>query len=217
MHLEERIKNGMPFYEHGHTDPIDIEQEKKLEAQRRHCKEVMFDYNNTRPSEDVKKKEILKEILGHCTDRVFIESPVHMSYGNHVHLGDQFYANFNLVIIDDMDVYIGNQVMIGPNVTICTTGHPVYPLYREMGAHYSLPIHIGNKVWIGANSVVLPGVTIGDNSVIGAGSIVTRDIPANVVAVGNPCRVLREITETDREYYFRDMKVDFPYTLREEG
>lgn len=116
-----------------------------------------------------------------------------------------------------MDVYIGNQVMIGPNVTICTTGHPVYPQYREMGAHYSLPIHIGNKVWIGANSVVLPGVTIGDNSVIGAGSIVTRDIPANVVAVGNPCRVLREITETDREYYFRDMKVDFPYTLREEG
>ena len=166
---------------------------------------------------NVKKKEILKGILGHCTDRVFIESPVHMSYGNHVHLGDQFYANFNLVIIDDMDVYIGNQVMIGPNVTICTTGHPVYPLYREMGAHYSLPIHIGNKVWIGANSVVLPGVTIGDNSVIGAGSIVTRDIPANVVAVGNPCRVLREITETDREYYFRDMKVDFPYTLREEG
>ena len=166
---------------------------------------------------NVKKKEILKGILGHCTDRVFIESPVHMSYGNHVHLGDQFYANFNLVIIDDMDVYIGNQVMIGPNVTICTTGHPVYPLYREMGAHYSLPIHIGNKVWIGANSVVLPGVTIGENSVIGAGSIVTRDIPANVVAVGNPCRVLREITETDREYYFRDMKVDFPYTLREEG
>ena len=217
MHLEDRIKNGMTFYEHGHTDPIDIEQEKELEAQRRHCKEVMFDYNNTRPSENVKKKEILKGILGHCTDRVFIESPVHMSYGNHVHLGDQFYANFNLVIIDDMDVYIGNQVMIGPNVTICTTGHPVYPLYREMGAHYSLPIHIGNKVWIGANSVVLPGVTIGENSVIGAGSIVTRDIPANVVAVGNPCRVLREITETDREYYFRDMKVDFPYTLREEG
>lgn len=103
MHLEDRIKNGMTFYEHGHTDPIDIEQEKELEAQRRHCKEVMFDYNNTRPSENVKKKEILKGILGHCTDRVFIESPVHMSYGNHVHLGDQFYANFNLVIIDDMD------------------------------------------------------------------------------------------------------------------
>ena len=101
-----------------------------------------------------------------------------------------------------MDVYIGNQVMIGPNVTICTTGHPVYPLYREMGAHYSLPIHIGNKVWIGANSVVLPGVTIGENSVIGAGSIVTRDIPANVVAVGNPCRVIREITERDRGILF---------------
>ena len=216
MHLEERIKNGMPFYEHGHTDPIDIEQEKKLEAQRRHCKEVMFDYNNTCPSEDVKKKEILKENRKIQRAGVFC-MPVCAVGSILLALGDQFYANFNLVIIDDMDVYIGNQVMIGPNVTICTTGHPVYPLYREMGAHYSLPIHIGNKVWIGANSVVLPGVTIGDNSVIGAGSIVTRDIPANVVAVGNPCRVLREITETDREYYFRDMKVDFPYTLREEG
>ena len=212
--LKMKVRKPMTFKQ---LLAVTKKEEKELEAQRRHCKEVMFDYNNTRPSENVKKKEILKGILGHCTDRVFIESPVHMSYGNHVHLGDQFYANFNLVIIDDMDVYIGNQVMIGPNVTICTTGHPVYPLYREMGAHYSLPIHIGNKVWIGANSVVLPGVTIGENSVIGAGSIVTRDIPANVVAVGNPCRVLREITETDREYYFRDMKVDFPYTLREEG
>ena len=176
----------------------------------------MFDYNNTRPSEDEKRTAILKGILGDCGDHVFIENPVHMSYGTHVHLGEHFYANFNLVIVDDMDVYIGDRVMIGPNVTICTTGHPVYPLYREMVAHYSLPIHIGNNVWIGANSVVLPGVTIGDNTVIGAGSIVTRDIPANVVAVGNPCRVMRPISERDREYYFRDRKVDFPYTLREE-
>ncbi len=138
-----------------------------------------------------------------------------MSYGKHVHLGEYFYANFNLVLVDDGEIFIGDNVMIGPNVTLCTTGHPVYPLYREMDAHYSLPIHIENNVWIGAHSVVLPGVTIGDNSVIGAGSIVTRDISANVVAVGNPCRVSRKITERDREYYFRDLKVDYPYTFRE--
>ena len=216
MHLKDRMEKGMLFYEHGHKDPVDIQQEQELDAERKRCKEVMFDYNNTRPSEDEKRTAILKRILGDCGDHVFIENPVHMSYGTHVHLGEHFYANFNLVIVDDMDVYIGDRVMIGPNVTICTTGHPVYPLYREMVAHYSLPIHIGNNVWIGANSVVLPGVTIGDNTVIGAGSIVTRDIPANVVAVGNPCRVMRPISERDREYYFRDRKVDFPYTLREE-
>lgn len=216
MHLKDRMEKGMLFYEHGHKDPVDIQQEQELDAERKRCKEVMFDYNNTRPSEDEKRTAILKGILGDCGDHVFIENPVHMSYGTHVHLGEHFYANFNLVIVDDMDVYIGDWVMIGPNVTICTTGHPVYPLYREMVAHYSLPIHIGNNVWIGANSVVLPGVTIGDNTVIGAGSIVTRDIPANVVAVGNPCRVMRPISERDREYYFRDRKVDFPYTLREE-
>lgn len=102
--------------------------------------------------------------------------------------------------------------MIGPNVTTCTTGHPVDPHYREMVAHYSLPIHIGQNVWIGSNAAILPGVSIGDNTVIGAGSVVTRDIPTNVVAVGNPCRVLREISDRDKEYYFRDMKVDFPYT-----
>lgn len=216
MHLKDRMENGMLFYEHGHKDPVDIQQEQELEAQRKRCKEVMFDYNSTRPSEDGKRYEILKSILGDCPEKVFIENPVHMSYGSHVHLGEYFYANFNMVIVDDMDVYIGDRVMVGPNVTICTTGHPVYPQYREMVAHYSLPIHIGNNVWIGANSVILPGVTVGDNTVIGAGSIVTRDIPANVVAVGNPCRVMREINDRDREYYFRDLKVDFPYTLREE-
>lgn len=216
MNLKDRMKNGMLFYEHGHKDPIDIQQEQELDVERKRCKEVMFDYNSTRPSENEKRTAILKSILGDCGEHVFIENPVHMSYGTHVHLGEHFYANFNMVIVDDMDVYIGDRVMVGPNVTICTTGHPVYPLYREMVAHYSLPIHIGNNVWIGANSVILPGVTIGDNTVIGAGSIVTRDIPANVVAVGNPCRVMREISDRDREYYFRDMKVDFPYTLREE-
>ena len=216
MHLRDRIKKGMLFYEHGHKDPVDIQQEKELEAERKHCKEVMYDYNNTRPCEEEKRLRILKEILGECGDHVYIETPLHMSYGSHVHLKGSFYANFNLVLVDDGEIYIGDEVMIGPNVTLCTTGHPVDPQYRKWVAHYSLPIHIGDNVWIGAHSVILPGVTIVDNSVIGAGSIVTRDIPANVVAVGNPCRVKRKINERDKEYYFRDLKVDFPYTLREE-
>lgn len=216
MRLRDRIKNGMLFYEHGHKDPINMQQEKELQEERDHCKAVMYEYNNTHPDDGARRKEIMKGILGSCGERVFIETPVHMSYGSHVHLGESFYANFNLVLVDDGEIHIGNKVMIGPNVTLCTTGHPVYPLYREMAAHYSLPINIGNNVWIGAHSVVLPGVTIGDNTVIGAGSIVTRDIPANVVAVGNPCRVMRKITERDKEYYFRDLKVDYPYTFREE-
>ena len=214
MHLRDRINNGMIFYEHGHKDPIDRQQEMELQEERDYCKEVIYDYNNTRPREGARRTQIMKSLLGSCGQNVFIEPPVHMSYGKHVHLGENFYANFNLVLVDDGEIYIGDKVMIGPNVTLCTTGHPVYPLYREMVAHYSLPIHIGNNVWIGAHSVVLPGVTIGDNAVIGAGSIVTRDIPANVVAVGNPCRVLREITERDKEYYFRDLKVDYSYTFK---
>ena len=181
MNLEERIQNGMLFYESGHKSPENQEIEKRLDKERKHCKEMMFDYNHCRPGNQEERQSILKKLLGSC--------------------GEQ--------------VYIGDRTMIGPNVTICTTGHPIDPTYRDMVAHYSIPIHIGKNVWIGSNSVILPGVTIGDNTVIGAGSIVTRDIPENVVAVGNPCRILRTIEEKDKEYYFRDLKVDEPYTSRQ--
>lgn len=117
------------------------------------------------------------------------------------------YANFNLTLVDDTYIYIGNSVMIGPNVTLATAGHPVEPELRREVAQFNIPIHIGDNVWIGANSVVLPGVKIGENSVIGAGSVVTKDIPSNVVAVGNPCRVLREIGEHDKEFYYKERQI----------
>lgn len=216
MNLKERIEAGMLFYEFGHKDPVNQQIERELDAQRKHCKEMLFDYNHTRPGERKKRLEILQNLLGKCGDDVYIEDGVHMSYGSNLYLEGAFYANYNLTVVDDGKVFIGDKTLIGPNVTICTTGHPADPHYREMVAHYSLEIKIGKNVWIGSNSVILPGVTIGDNSIIGAGSVVTRDIPENVIAFGNPCRVQREIGPRDREYYFRDMKVDFPYTLREE-
>lgn len=216
MNLKERIEAGMLFYEFGHKDPVDQQIERELDAQRKHCKEMLFDYNHTRPGDRKKRLEILQNLLGKCGDDVYIEDGVHMSYGSNLYLEGAFYANYNLTVVDDGKVFIGDKTLIGPNVTICTTGHPADPHYREMVAHYSLEIKIGKNVWIGSNSVILPGVTIGDNSIIGAGSVVTRDIPENVIAFGNPCRVQREIGPRDREYYFRDMKVDFLYTLREE-
>lgn len=215
MNLKERIEAGMLFYEFKHKSPENIAIEQQLEAERKHCKEVLFDYNHLRPSEYEKKLELLKSLLGKCGDHVFIEEGVHMSYGSHLFLEGSFYANFNLSVVDDGMIYIGDKTMLGPNVVLCTTGHPADPQLREMVAHYSLPIHIGRNVWIGSNAVILPGVTIGDNSIIGAGAVVTKDIPANVIAVGNPCRVSREIGPRDREYYFRDLKVDVPYAFRE--
>jgi len=141
-------------------------------------------------------------------ESIWIEPPFHAAYGSNVHIGDFFYANFNLVIVDDIDVYIGAHVMIAPNVTITPTGHPVDAETRRPGAQFSIPVRIGDDVWIGSNAVILPGVSIGEGAVIGAGSVVTKDIPPGVVAVGNPCRVIREIGARDKEYYYRDRKIE---------
>lgn len=124
-----------------------------------------------------------------------------------MHFGHHVYANFNLTLVDDTHIYVGDYTMIGPNVTIATAAHPLLPELRERGLQYNMPVHIGRCCWIGAGSIILPGVRIGDGTVIGAGSIVTRDIPSGVVAVGNPCRVMREIGERDRAYYFKDRKI----------
>ncbi len=171
--------------------------------------EKLYDYNMTRPSQSEKREALLKEMFAEIGEGCYIEPPFHSNWaGGNVHFGDNVYANFNLTLVDDTDIYVGSRVMFGPNVTVATAGHPIEPNLRSQAMQYNIPVHIGDNVWIGANAVILPGITIGENSVIGAGSVVTKDIPANVVAVGNPCRVLREISEHDRIYYYKDRKID---------
>lgn len=171
--------------------------------------EKLYDYNMTRPSQSEKREALLNEMFAEIGEGCYIEPPFHSNWaGGNVHFGDNVYANFNLTLVDDADIYVGSRVMFGPNVTVATAGHPIEPNLRSQAMQYNIPVHIGDNVWIGANAVILPGITIGENSVIGAGSVVTKDIPANVVAVGNPCRVLREISEHDRIYYYKDRKID---------
>ncbi|MEZ8150391.1 sugar O-acetyltransferase [Vibrio splendidus] len=178
-----------------------------LVAEQTQCLEVLYDFNHTRPSEGDKRQQIMKQLFAEVGEGCYIEPPLHANWGRHTHLGDNVYVNFNLTLVDDTDVFIGDNVMIAPNVTIATGTHPISPELRLKAAQFNVPVCIGNNVWLGAHTVVLPGVTIGENSVIGAGSIVTKDIPANVVAVGNPCRVVREINERDREYYHKDRRI----------
>lgn len=198
MGIRERMQNGQIY--------TDLEE--GLPQERLYGKELVYDYNLTRPSEEDKRNEILKRLFGHVGKNIWIEPPLRVAYGNRTYIGDNFYANFNLVLVDDINIFIGNNVMFAPNVIISTTGHPVHPDLRKNGEQFSFPVKIEDNVWIGSNVVILPGVTIGENSVIGAGSVVTKDIPKNVVAVGNPCKVLRPITDRDRKYYYKDLKVD---------
>ena len=171
------------------------------------CKALVKKFNDL-PSEMMKEKEaLLHDIFGEVGDNVWLNSPLAAAVGKYVSIGEGTYANMNLTLIDDWKITIGKNVLIGPNVTICTTGHPIHPAHRLDGM-YSFPVTIGDNVWIGGNVFILPGVAIGENSVIGAGSIVNKDIPANVVAVGNPCKVLREINDRDAEYYFGDRRFD---------
>lgn len=173
------------------------------------CLDKLYDFNMTRPTEDKKRQEMLKEMFAEIGEECYIEPPLHSNWGGkHVHFGRNVYANFGLTMVDDTHIYVGDYTMIGPHVTLATAGHPILPELREKIYQYNAPIHIGRNCWLGAGVIVLPGITIGDNSVIGAGSIVTKDIPANVVAYGNPCKVVREIGEKDREYYFKNMKIE---------
>lgn len=198
----------MTTKERMHSQKVYFCDDEDLVREQEQCLETLYDFNHTRPSEKEKRQEILKSLVAELGENCYIEPPLHANWGRHTHFGNNVYANFNLTLVDDTDIFIGDSVMIGPNVTIATAGHPIDPELRKKVAQYNIPVRIGNNVWIGAGAVVLPGVSIGENAVIGAGSIVTKDIPANVVAVGNPCRVLREINERDKTYYYKDMKID---------
>ena len=157
---------------------------------------------------------MLKEMFAEIGEGCYIEPPFHSNFGGaHCHFGKYVYANFNLTLVDDTHIYVGDYTMFGPNVVVASPGHPLDPTLREDGLQYNFPVHIGKNCWIGAGVVIVPGVTIGDNTVIGAGSVVTKDIPSGVLAFGNPCRVHREIGEHDREYYFKDRKI--PPRLKE--
>ena len=202
------METGKVYVEFGHASEEDRVYEKVIERQRQECKELCFDYNQTRPMDLERKSELLGRLLGSRGKDLWMEAPIHFAYGSNTYIGDNVYANFNLTVVDDGEVHIGSYVMFAPNVTISTTGHPVHPYYRDKGAQFSLPVHIGDHVWIGSNVVILPGVTIGENSVIGAGSVVTHDIPANCVAFGAPCRAVREITDEDLRYYKKGMRIN---------
>ena len=168
------------------------------------CLDRLYDFNHTRPTEMDKRQALMKEMFAEIGENCYIEPPFHANWGGkHVHFGKNVYANFGLTMVDDTHIYVGDYTLFAPNVVVATAGHPIDPELRARGLQYNAAVHIGKNSWIGAGALIMPGVTIGDNTVIGAGSVVTKDIPSGVVAVGNPCRVMREITERDREVYFQ--------------
>lgn len=176
----------------------DANYDEQLVQERLESKCLCYDYNRTHPAAQEERKTIIKKLLGKTGESFIIEPPFFCDYGYNIEIGENFYANHNCIILDGAKVTFGDNVFIAPDCGFYTAGHPLNAEQRAQGLEYAYPIRIGNNVWIGGHTTVLPGVTIGDNTVIGAGSVVTKDIPAGVVAVGNPCRVIRPITEKDR-------------------
>ncbi|ASZ06652.1 acetyltransferase [Enterococcus thailandicus] len=163
---------------------------------------ALLTYNNLYGTDEPARKKILSDLLGSVGESVFFELGFRCEFGKHIHIGERFYSNFDCILLDGAEIRIGDDVLFGPRVGIFTTNHAIDPEERAAGACYAKPVSIGNKVWLGANVTVNQGVTIGENTIIGSGSVVTKDIPANVIAVGNPCRILRTITEADKTDYF---------------
>ena len=192
MTEREKIHSGNIYFPNG--DEIIEEQLAYLD--------LMDEYNNTPRRLMEKRAQMLPKLFAEVGENCYIESPYFANWGgHHVHLGSNVYANAGLKLVDDTHIYIGDCTMLGPNVVLATAGHPIDPELRAQALQYNMPVHIGKNCWLGAGVIVMPGVTIGDNTVIGAGSVVTKDIPANVLAVGNPCRVIRKITEADARRY----------------
>ena len=200
MQQYERMIKGLLY------DPGD---EEIMAMQQPYLEKLRY-FNSLKASETELKEAYMKEVFAECGDNCYIEAPFYANWGgHHVHMGNRVYANFNLTLVDDGHIYIGDRVMIGPGVTIATASHPISPKLRSLNCQYNKDVHIGEDVWIGANVVIVPGVRIGRNSVIGAGSVVTKDIPENVVAAGVPCRVKREISERDEEFFYKDERIDW--------
>ena len=177
-------------------------------AEQFKSKLLLRSFNRSLPF-NAPKEYLLFKLLGIRHGRsIYIEPPFRCDYGKHIEIGDNFYANSGCIIIDVAKVKIGDNVMFGPNVAVITAGHPIHHEIRNTRFEYGIPVTIGDNVWIGANAVLLPGVHIGDNTVIGAGSVVTKGIPSGVVAVGNPCRTIKEITEEDKLYYYKNRRFD---------
>lgn len=196
----ERMVNGLIY------DPADDEIMKEQVV----FQDLLWAFNQLKPSEYDKKQKYMKEIFAECGENCYIELPFHANWGgHHVHFGSGIYANSNLTLVDDGHIYIGDKVMFGPNVTVATASHPINPELRDRGLQFNKDVYIGENTWIGAGVVVVPGVHIGRNTVIGAGSVVTKDIPDNVIAVGNPCRVLRNVSEHDHEFFYKSERIDW--------
>lgn len=188
-----------------HTGELYLPGDEEILRDQTRRLDRLYDFNRTRPNEAGKRQALMKEMFAEIGEGCYIEPPFYANMGaGHVHFGNNVYCNFGVTMVDDTHIYVGDNTMIGPNVTVATAGHPILPELREKGYQYNAPVRIGRNCWIGAGAVILPGVCIGDNSVIGAGSVVTGNIPSDVVAVGNPCRVLREINE----YYYKDKRID---------
>ena len=198
----------MTIQEKMHSGALYLPMDEALFQEQLDWLDRLWDFNATRPSQLAEREALLRELFAEIGEGCYIEPPLHANWGGrHVHFGRNIYANFNLTLVDDTHIYVGDFTQFGPNVVLATAGHPIDPELRERYYQYNAPVRIGRNCWLGANVVVVPGVTIGDNVVVGAGSVVTKDLPSNVVAVGNPCRILREVNDHDREYYFRDRKI----------
>lgn len=199
----------MTIKEKQHSGELYLPMDEEILREQLVYLDSLWEYNEIPHVQMEKRREKLKEMFAEIGDECYVESPFYSNFGGrNVHFGNGVYANFNLTLVDDTHIYVGDYTMIGPNVTIATAGHPILPQLRQQGLQYNMPVRIGRNCWLGAGVIVLPGVTIGDNVVVGAGSVVTKDLPSNVVAVGSPCRVLREVGEHDRQFYFRDRRLN---------
>ena len=198
MTQKERMLAGYPY----------LSSDLLLSEERMKARKLTYKYNNSKPFAIRKRKKILYQILGKRGEKCIIHPPFYCDYGYNIEVGNNFFANYNCIMLDINKIIIGNNVMLAPSVIITTAGHPIHPVIRNSHLEYGKPIKIGNNVWIGANAIINPNVTIGNNVVIGSGSVVLHDIPDNVVCVGNPARIVKKITDEDKQFYYKKQKLN---------